>query len=160
MAYDSFEFISSRGCVYKLNPGNNGASSGGYKLAGLPEGSANAPILVVNSSITENELILPTSTLDRKKVIYTFGEDYGNVTISGIVFLGSVTQPTEGLTPVIDYFQNNAVTRNGGDPVNLSVPGGGGYRVYLRSLRIHDAKPQLNAHGFSIIGIKASPPST
>lgn len=151
------DFISSRGCVYTINPGGGG-NVNGYRLQGFPTGSAGYPIILTNASVSESDLILPTATLDRKKILYLFGEDYGNVEIMGSVFLGPVGQPAQGLSPVIEYFQSNGVTRNGGKPVNLSMPGNKGYKVYLHGLVVAEANAQLNMHNFVLKGIRAEPP--
>ncbi len=151
------DFISSRGCVYTLSP-NGGGAVNGYQLSGFPTGSAGYPIILTNASVSESDLILPTATLDRRKIIYLFGEDYGNVEIMGSVFLGPVGQPAQGLAPVIEYFQANGVTRNGGKPVNLSMPGNTRYKVYLNALIVAEANAALNMHNFSLRGIRAEPP--
>jgi hypothetical protein len=153
----AIDFISSRGCVYVVKGPRGAGNVNGYKLSGFPTGSK-YPIILTNASVTDSDLILPAATLNNHKIIYTFGEDFGNIQINGAVFLGPVGEATEGLSPVISYFQKNGVARNSGKPVSLSMPGRGKFKMYLQTLQIMQANAQLNMHEFMLTGVKAEPP--
>jgi hypothetical protein len=153
----AIDFISSRGCVYVVRSGAGSGNVNGYSLSGFPTGGS-YPIILTNASVTDSDLILPAATLNNHKIIYTFGEDFGNIQVNGSVFLGPVGQATEGLSPVIAYFQANGVARNGGKPVSLSMPGKQKFKMYLQTLQIMQANAALNMHEFLLTGIKAEPP--
>ncbi len=151
------DFLSTRGCVYVVKAPSGGGNVNGYALSGFPKNTT-YPILLTNAAVTNSDLFLPAATLNNHKVIYTFGEDFGNVVVNGAVFLGPVGSSTEGLGPVIEYFQKNGISRNGGKPVSLSMPGKQKFKMYLHTLQIAQADPRLNMHEFVFTGIQAEPP--
>jgi hypothetical protein len=146
-------FYASKGCVYIDRRGD----SQGYKLdPQLSSGDNDYPILLRNASLSDSDVVLPVSTLDSKKILYTFGRAFGEVVIAGTVFLGPAGSKKDGLQKVINYFEAHGVGRaEKPAPVTFSMPGTKGYKIFLTGLRIMEADPDLNLHNFQLIGMIA-----
>lgn len=145
-------FATPRGCVIHTDFYKGGAS--GYALNGFPEGSEGMPIIIRNCNLSDEDIVLPVSTLSSEKILYTFGQDFGKLQIMGTVFLGPAGMSTTGLAPIIEYF-NKARVDVSGKAVNFSMPGDVGYAVMLTSLVVSQAEPELNSHDFALGGIIA-----
>jgi hypothetical protein len=149
---DSF-FGSARGCVVKHT---RGGGTGGYELEGFDFTDSPYPIILRNVQLTDNDIVLPVSTLNNKKILYAFGSDFGDLQIMGTVFLGPVGESTPGLRPVVDFFNNNAVSRSENPrALNLSMPGNVAYKIFLKTLTVQAADPDLNLHDFAFGAIIA-----
>lgn len=149
---DTF-FNASRGCVTVIK---RSGSSTGYKLEGFDTSGATYPTLLVDAQISEEDVVLPVTTLTEKKILYVFGSDFGTVQITGIIYLGPVGQKSEGLSMVKDFFDSKAISRSQDhSPVNLSCPGGVFYKVYIKSLMITEPDGEFNRMRFIIGGIIA-----
>lgn len=157
MAETSF-FGSTRGCVIKHV---NNSGTGGYELEGFDFRDSPYPVIIRNVQLTDNDIILPVSTLDGKKILYAFGADFGDMQIMGTVFLGPVGETTPGLRPIVDFFNSNAVGR-ASEPraLTLSMPGNVAYKIFLKSLTVQAADPDLNLHDFAFGAIIADTTST
>lgn len=157
MSNTSF-FGSTRGCVYKHV---SSSGTGGYELEGFDFRDSPYPVILRNVQMTDNDIILPVSTLDNKKILYAFGADFGDLQIMGTVFLGPVGESTPGLRPIVDFFNQNAVSRSPNPrALNLSMPGNVAYKIFLKSLSVQAADPDLNLHDFSFGAIIADTTST
>lgn len=109
--------------------------------------------------IDDQDLILPQTTINGRKILYTAGTAFGNVQIAGEVLGGPVSNGYMGddLGRVVDWFEQNRVGRSQ-SPVNVSV-GSKGYKVYIHGLSIGENDPELNIHRFVVVG-KTAKPST
>jgi hypothetical protein len=147
-------FLKNRGCVTAY--GGSG-SVGAAKIEGFPTGTANAPILITGVTPVKRDLILPVTTLTNKKILYTFGTDFGTIAISGIVMLGVAGSPTDGMVEVNDWYESKRVgNKTSGAPVNISFLGKGGMKGYIIGLTIGQADPNINAIPFSITAVDAT----
>jgi hypothetical protein len=152
MATDFYN--SPRGCVVKHSKG--GGNNAGFELEGFDFSDKEHPIILRNISLNDEDIVLPVSTLDKKKVLYVFGEDFGSIQISGSVFLGPAGESTSGLGPVVSYFNKKAVARGESTaPVKFSIPGNVSYSIYLKSIVISQADAELNMHDFAFGAIIA-----
>jgi len=142
----------ARGCVYLAS----GKGSGGlYSLDGLHTSQSHNPVLLRAVNLNDKDTVGPITTIDSKfKVIYVFGEAFGNASIKGEVLLGSVQGGGGGadsLSAVIDWFNANRLSKLKG-PVNLSIKDTG-YSMYVYGLVIGDSDPELNIQRFAITGL-------
>jgi hypothetical protein len=146
-------FLQSKGCLYIVKRGD----SRGYSLKPeLSSGNDEYPILLRNAALSDSDVVLPVSTLDKKKILYTFGRAFGDVMIAGTVFLGPAGNPQDGLSKVIEYMEKHGVGRaDKPAPVMFSMPGTKGYKIYLVGLKIMEADPELNLHNFQLVGVIA-----
>lgn len=145
-------FATPRGCVVKQD--SHRGQSDGYELTGFPKGEEGAPIVIRNCNLSEEDIVLPVSTLSSEKILYTFGQDFGKLQIMGTVFLGPAGDSAQGLGPVIQFFNENRIEVSK-EPVQFSMPGVVGYSVMLTSLVVSQADPDINSHDFALGGIIA-----
>jgi hypothetical protein len=142
--------FGARGCVYRT--GKPGA--GAYKLAGLPRGTKDSPILLQGASINDSDAVAPMLSVGRSKIIYVFGSNFGSVEVSGLCLLGSVEGGQGSLGQVIGFFNSKRINRSSG-PTQLSVPGGSAFNVYITGLVIGEADPVFNIQPFAVVGMLA-----
>ncbi len=144
-------FQDSRGCVF--TPSGAGGGGGWYKLAGLSS-SASAPILIVGAQTTDSDIIMPVTALGGIKICYTAGKAFGNVQITGAVLAGSSSTNGAAVNTVLEYFEKNRVSVSK-TSVNLSVPGGRGYKIYLHGLGLAEPDAQYNVQPFILHALLA-----
>lgn len=144
-------FVKTRGCVVTMNDG-----VGGYEISGFPKGTAAAPILLTDAMTNFKDIILPVTTLSNNKIIYTFGSDFGNVTLNGIVFLGQADTVTNGVAQVKEFYDSkSAGNKKSATPVSVSLSGQDVISVYIIGLGFGKPNPVFNYIPFSLSGIEA-----
>jgi hypothetical protein len=147
-------FIPARGCVY--NPRKTRAGSGFYALEPALRGNAESPILIDGIDSTDQDIIFPVTTLDEKKYLYVQGEDFGNVTISGVALLGKAEQGGRAFATIVSYFNAHRVNR-GMVPIAVSFPGSVSQKVYLTAIVVAKPDPEFHIQPFMFRGIVAEP---
>lgn len=147
--------IPSKGCVFSVRR-DGGASF--YALSPELKGSEENPILIDGPDSTDQDNVFAVSTLDEKQFIYTFGEDLGNVAISGRILLGPVQSGGRGLQPLMDYFKRNRLSASG-KPISVDFPGGSAAKVALTALSLGKPDPEFHIQVFALRGIIVKPPT-
>lgn len=145
-----------RGNVYKVNPVEGSGDNGFYYIPELQakKGPGDA-LLITSVNPQETDIVAPVITLENTKILYSFGSNFGNITISGMLLLGKSGTPGECLKSLIDFFESNRVSKTS-SAINVSGPGTG-WRVFLIGLAIADADSNTNTQPFSLSGIIAQP---
>ena len=139
----------SRGCVYKAS---GQGSRGLYKVEGLQTSQNENPILLNAVNLEDSDVIGPVTTINAKfKVLYVFGEAFGNASIQGEMLLGKVDASEDRIQELVNWFWNARVSKLEG-PVSLSIKNEG-YSLYVYGLVIGDADPDLNIQRFAINGL-------
>jgi hypothetical protein len=148
-------FLSSRGCIYKYTPAD-GAGKGFYDLQQL---RANVPdCLLVGVDLNDVDIVSPVATLDGKRILYTFGQGFGDVRISGELLLGPAgSQGAANIGKLVKWFNAARVSqlKRG---ISLSV-GSSGYKVYVQQMSIAQMDPELHVQPFGIVAMIADPPT-
>lgn len=123
----------------------------------ITSGSKESPILIDGVDLVDRDIIYPVTTVENLKVIYTFGTDYGEVTINGTCLLGSAAVAGGGgsFSSVKAYFETNRISRTR-RPIKVSLPGTRAYNVYLRDFGVGMPDPQFNIQPFSFRGLLAA----
>lgn len=146
-------FLKSRGCVLTIN---KGSGAGGYQIAGFPKGSDEQPIILTDASINLKDLVLPVTTLSNKKILYTFGSDFGQASMSGIIFLGKAGSASQGVAQVKSFYDSKSVgNKSTATPVNVSLNGQTVISVYIIGLSFGKPNAELNFIPFTLVGIEA-----
>lgn len=149
----AIEFLQSRGCVIQVNRKGNGRS---YDLKGFPTGGDNSPILLTEAIVNRKDLVLPVTTLSNKKILYTFGEDFGTINLNGIIFLGKVGDSTAGITRVLDWYEANSVgNKTSPSATQLSLPGKKALSIYVVGITLNQPNHQNNFIPFTITATEA-----
>lgn len=145
-----------RGNVYKVDPVEGAGDSGFYKIEGLEakKGPGDA-LLIMSVSPTEADIVAPVVTLENTKILYSFGSNFGDITISGLLLLGKSGTPGQCLKTLIDFFDSNRVSKSS-SPINVSGPSTG-WKVFLTGLQVAEADSINNTQGFALAGKIAEP---
>lgn len=151
--------FSARGCVYAFNQGS-GQTRGFYALNPQLAGESTSPVLILGISVNDEDIVLPKPTLDKFKILYSFGQGFGQVQIQGLALLG----PSGGgggsaVAKVTEYFQAHR-TSSSAEPIGVSLPGRVAYRVYLTALAVGQTDAQFHTQQFLIGGLLAGTPNT
>jgi len=97
------------------------------------------------------DLVVPKPTLSNFKVLYSFGEDFGDATIQGMVLLGEAGKSNSGFDAVYNYFKQNR-TSKGGTPITVSV-GSSPFKLYLTGFTVGQTDAAYNIQAFALGGI-------
>lgn len=142
----------AKGCFYRVEGPTKGESY--YKLD-PPLRGGDIPIIILNVRENLSDITTPMSCLENVKILYTFGQAIGQVTIGGEVLLGPSGGIKAGESILDEYFSKNR-SSNSGRPVKLSKLGstgsGGAIPIYLTSMRKGRVDPQTHVLDFQISG--------
>lgn len=125
-----------------------GSSRGFYSLRPNLRGPAHAPILLDGVDGGERDAIFPTATLDRKKYLYVFGDDFGEISIRGVALLGMSSTGGRTFSIVYNYFQANRVS-NRSAPITVSLPGTAHMKCHIHQMAIGSPDHQFHAQPFA-----------
>ncbi len=144
-------YLCARGSVVNGLPKN---SAGVYSVDGLESKKGQYPLLITGISYDKKDMILPVTCLNGVKVLYSFGEGFGQVVVRGQILLGPQAGggSTSHLQGLIDWFQSKRVSKSR-TPVKLSILRSGAVRAYLNSLQIAEADPQFHIQQFAMGGV-------
>lgn len=147
-------FIPSKGCVYVTKTG-----SGGQRFTELEpalKGGRDSPIILNGVDATLQDLVFPVATLDARKFFYVMGDDFGNVSVSGMVLLGTSENQGAAFGAVKAYFEKfrSVVSKT---PITVSCPGNVKLKFYLTALTIAHADPEFNIQYFALRGVLTEP---
>jgi len=145
-----------RGNVYKVNPVEGSGDSGFYKVNGLEgkKGPGDA-LLIMSVSPQKSDVVAPVITLENTRILYSFGANFGNITISGLLLLGKSGQPGQCLKTLTDFFDSKRVSKSSSS-INVTGPGSS-WKVFLTGLSVGEADSVNNTQPFALTGIIAEP---
>jgi hypothetical protein len=147
--------IPSKGCVYYPR---GRRMAGFYQLFPALRASDRTPIIITGVDADEGDSVVPKATLDDKKFLFVMGEDFGNITISGVALLGQVQEQGRSNRVLRSYFQQHRTTRRE-QPVLLSMPGHVAAAVYLTRIVIAQPDPEFHIQPFMFRCISVEPKS-
>ncbi len=145
-----------RGNVYKVNPVEGADDTGFYRVDGL-EAKKGPGDALINMSVrpAKNDLVLPVITLENTRILYSFGANFGNITISGMLLLGKSGEPGQCLKTLIDFFDSNRVSKSSSS-INVSGPSSS-WKVFLTGLEVGEGDSVNNTQSFAMTGVIAEP---
>ena len=135
-----------RGHVFKA-----GEDQDTFKLSPALTGSDTSPILLQAVNIASNVVHTPVLCLDGTKIVYVFGEDFGDISVGGLALLGKGGVGV-ALAEVAAYFKANAAVDGNAKTVSVSLPGNVSYKFYLLGAVIQDPNPELQYFPFMLTG--------
>lgn len=147
----------SRGCFFKINPESGGAEgSGFYKVEGLTSPADSSAILVNGVHIKDDDVVMPVITLENTRILYSFGANFGEVTVTGSILLGKAGSAGDALKTLLDFFKSNRVSEKK-DTITVSGPPGASWKLFLIGMQLSEPDPQFHIQPFSLIGNIAQP---
>lgn len=145
-----------RGNVYRVNPVGGSGNIGFYYIPELQakKGPGDA-LLIMSVSPQKSDVVAPIITLENTRILYSFGANFGNITISGMLLLGKSGTPGQSLKTLVDFFDSKRVSKSSG-PINVAGPSTA-WKVFLTGLNIGEADSVTNSQSFALTGIIAEP---
>jgi hypothetical protein len=147
-------FIPSKGCVYVARKSR--AGSGFYDLKPALRGTEETPILLDGVDGGDQDLVFPVVTLDDKKYLYSMGEDFGRISVTGMALLGKAEQGGKSFASVVAYFQAHRISQSK-EPITVSYPGKVSQKAYPYALVVAKPDPEFHIQYFQIQAIVATP---
>lgn len=147
----SSSILCARGTV--LSYGSK--SKGIYDIAGLTTKKGDYPLLIDSVTFGKKDIMLMMSCLNNVKVIYSFGQDFGNVAILGKILLGPIAGggKSEHMRGLLNWFETNRSSKKK-KPVSVSILGQErAEKFYLQSLQLGDPVTEFHIQPFVISGI-------
>lgn len=111
------------------------------------------PVLLEDVQITENDVTLPVVALDDKRVLYSFGQNFGQAAVRGTIYLHGCSSITQKMKQLKSAFDSKRVAK-AKKPVNLSAYNVS-VKVYPIAITFSNADPVKMSIGFTIEGIIA-----
>lgn len=147
-------FLNMRGAYVRVRISNT-QSPGLYAIDELERFQSNlsnsSPILLTSIQYRQRDIVSQMPCLDNIKVIYAYGQDFGEITIQGEILLGPLGDiNTQGAQRVLDFFAEHRVSRKFG-PVAVSAVSST-YLVYLTGIKMGAVDPELHIQPFSLFG--------
>ena len=148
----------SRGCFFKINPESGGAEgSGFYKVDGLASPSGSSALLVNGVHIKDDDVVMPVITLENTRILYSFGANFGEVTVSGSILLGKAGEEAgSAVKTLLEFFKSNRVSEKKSS-ITVSGPPGATWKIFLIGLQLNEPDPQFHTQPFALIGNIAQP---
>lgn len=157
----SLTYLDVRGAFYKVQLlDQSGKARGVYAIEEMRDtrddemGQLEAPILIYGVETTQNDIVSLLSCLNNTKVIYTFGQSFGNVVVNGEILLGPLGNMTVGerggVRRLLDFFWTYRVSVYE-RPITVSINGEAFY-MYLTGLRLGKVDPDQHTLGFMLVG--------
>ena len=115
------------------------------------------PILLLQVQIAQSDLVSAVACLDNFKVLYTFGQNFGQVQIGGEVLLGSIGTAGEARAAqrLRDFFAKYRISV-WKQPIKLSTLGTS-YLVYLTGMQLGAVDTNFNVLPFVLTGMLIDP---
>jgi hypothetical protein len=148
------DFFGGKGCIFLAKYKGGG---GFYSVQGLTSSGRN-PVLIQSINSSDKDINLPITTLEKFKVLYRFGEDFGAININGLILLGPSQDPRNGVKKVNNWFGSNRLS-NKKSPSKATLASGVGIKFYPIDLRFGRVDTEYHTQVFDIIGIVAEPPA-
>lgn len=149
--------IPCRGNVYRVKPtGTSNQSSGFFRVSGLPSSYGdNGAVLINGVQTNDDDVVMPVITLENTRVLYSFGANFGSISVSGMILLGIAGSGGAGLATVTSFFGRHRVSNNK-QAITVSGPSTA-WRMFLTGLQVQPADPITHIMTFSLVGNIAQP---
>lgn len=156
----SDDLFVGQGTIYKLKQGDYSTD---LRLT-LPELNIlpssrvadvcdNSVILVQSVQVAKSAVVTPVVGVDKKRILYTFGENFGNIVIKAIILTGGSHYNGAEPKGIIDAWDNISLT-NSETPCNMKWAGTE-YKVYISGIIITTVDTELGILGVDIPAIIA-----
>lgn len=156
------DFFTGRGLVVSVKNKRSSA----YKLTGGAMGqlfsaspSGGSIALIGNILVSDKDIGLPVVCTDDYRAIYSFGRDFGQVSIVGTAFLGPADGACGGsskvLKQLINGFESDRLSKKK-KPCKFSIAGAKAWPVYFVQLELKSVNGELNSVDFSLDAVLAA----
>ena len=111
------------------------------------------PVLITGIDFNQMDITSEMPCLNNVKVFYSFGQNFGQVQITGEVLLGPLGQTLQhnrGFKLIYDFFHKHRVSRSR-LPIAISIASES-YFVYLKGLKVGQIDPGYHIMPFALFG--------
>lgn len=148
------DFLTGAGCVVRVK-GNKG-TAGAYEIQGWPVGqTGNGLITIDDIQTTEQDIATPIVAVDDHRALYKFGKNFGSITVSGTIYLGSVKDKPETIIQKVTSAFNQLRLSSKSEPVDVSISSGYKCKVYFTQLGFGQANAEFNKISYKLVGLIA-----
>lgn len=118
------------------------------KLSDFPTKTSDYAIIPVYVTLQNGEIVIPVVAMDGARFLYTFGENFGNMSIVGVILHGSYDTVGTPITELQSWYAGSRISEKP-DGLNLSF---GDYKtkVFVTAMEISAADPNSNTQNFII----------
>lgn len=120
----------------------------------------NGPGIILYQDIrfSDGDITLPIVALGNKRLMYTFGKNFGTVSITGTIYnaTGKDSVKLDSLSKVYEEFMKARVSE-GLVAVNLSLSSGFKCKVFITSFSLAGANPNNQSISFTLEGTVCPP---
>lgn len=164
MANDTTMILSARGAFYQVSLADASTSSRSvYAVEHLtinpPMTQGQSPILITGVRTQESDIVSRVPCLNNYKVYYSFGQNFGNITVTGEVLLG----PTGDVDTMGVAFLRNFFTlfRVSNYEQTIAVNDiDRAYNMFLEGMQIMELDKEFNILPFALFGTMVDPSRT
>lgn len=157
----SKEIFVGNGATWVVKGKGKGSIWGldGFRSLFKPKGAkknCTAGVLIQDVITERTDVVVPVVGVDDARVLYTFGKNFGQITVQGMVFVGATDQkPAEYAAKLRQNFDKYSVSARQ-QPCTVSGPGlGQNTKVYWTSLDFPRSDADRNIMTFVLSGIIA-----
>lgn len=153
------EFLTGAGCVVKVR----GKSGSAFRIDGWSDviKKVKSGLITINSiDPTETDIAVPVVATDNFRILYRFGENFGNLRVSGTIYLGAPSKG-KGSSSVMETIQKafkDLRLSSKKDPVKVSISDGYTCKAYFTGLAIGGADPMFHRMTYNLTGLIAPNP--
>jgi len=127
---------------------SGGDSPGFYEIDPAIPDADGGKALITGIPLNLREIVQPTTTLDDKRVLYIFGSAWNELTVSGLLLLGTKDSKGAQLGALTKWYEENRVSVLRG-PIKLSL-GTVGVDAFVVGMGLSEANPAVNTQAFTI----------
>lgn len=114
-------------------------------------------IMYENVNFSDGDITLPIVALGDKRLMYSFGKNFGSVAITGTIYNANPEQlKLASLGKLYDKFNSERVSQKL-STIDLSVDSGFKCKLFVTSFSLSGANPQNHSIGFTVEGIVCPP---
>jgi hypothetical protein len=143
--------LLSRGYVWKVFPGKSTGANvvlqnvfSAGKNDSVPTGTCSSDIVLITGMLMERSgLVAPVEGVDSTRVLYVFGEKFGEVRITVTIFPGGDKYESREPKHMLNNWEQNSVLKKD-TPINISWAGVE-MKVYLTNVHLEAHDPETGA---------------
>ena len=146
---------AGRGTMYLVNSDlTKRYALGGGAGGNLFQTNSKWAILFTGYTITEQEILSKSACLEDKRVMYSFGKGFGDISITGEALLGNSKSKANFESTLKEFYESNRLSQNP-VPLKLSVIGTNVFEFYLVGVNVAGYNSNYEILPFSLVGVLA-----
>lgn len=147
------DFLTGAGCVVRVK---GQGTAGAYDIQGWPVGIMGSGLITIDDiQTTEQDIATPVVAVDDHRALYKFGKNFGHITVSGTIYLGSVKDKPETIIQKVTSAFNDLRLSSKSEPVDVSISSGYKCKAYFTQFGFGQADAEFNKIAYKMVGLIA-----